>query len=67
MKRVRVAPGKFVYLSPDLVAKLEQIGARQLTRDQANELKQSEPRLRNSLMAGSSKPLALSARRAKSK
>lgn len=59
MKRVRVAPGKFVMISAELSEKVARVFETGLTRDQVRELKESEPRRATGLMAGSAKPLAL--------
>jgi len=59
MKRVRVAPGKFVTVSNELWEKTARAFATGLTRDQVRDLKASEPRRFAGLMAGSAKPLAL--------
>lgn len=59
MKRVRVAPGKFVPVSTELSEKAARAFATRLTRDQVRDLKASEPRRATGLMAGSAKPLAL--------
>jgi hypothetical protein len=63
MKRIRVAPGKFVIISPELAEKAARVTATGLTREQVLELQASEPK-RVGLMAGSPKPLALAKRRA---
>jgi hypothetical protein len=59
MKRVRVAPGKFVTISGELAEKAARVFATGLTRDQVLELQASEPRSATGLMAGSRKPLGL--------
>lgn len=59
MKRVRVAPGKFVAISTELSEKAARVFATGLTRDQVRDLKASEPRRATGLMVGSAKPLAL--------
>lgn len=59
MKRVRVAPGKFVTVSNEVWEKAARAFANELTRDQVRDLKASEPRRAAGLMAGSAKPLAL--------
>ncbi|MDR7270120.1 hypothetical protein J2X20_002778 [Pelomonas saccharophila] len=59
MKRVRVAPGKFVSVSTELWEKAARVFATGLTRDQVRDLKASEPRSTKGLMVGSAKPLAL--------
>lgn len=59
MKRVRIAPGKFVTISAELAEKAARVFATGLTRDQVRELKASEPRLATGLIIGSRKPLAL--------
>ena len=64
MKRVRIAPGKFVTISDAMAAKVERVYSAALTRDQVDELKASEPRVASGLIIGSPKPLSLSRRRA---
>ena len=59
MKRVRVAPGKFVTISTELSEKAAHVFATGLTRDQVRNLKACEPRRATGLMVGSIKPLAL--------
>jgi hypothetical protein len=59
MKRVRVAPGKFVTISTELSQKAARVFATGLTRDQVPDLKASEPQRATGLMVGSAKPLAL--------
>jgi hypothetical protein len=59
MKRVRVAPSKFVTISTELSEKAARVFATGLTRDQVRDLKASEPRRATGLMVGSAKPLAL--------
>ncbi len=59
MKRVRVAPGKFVTISTELAEKAVRVFATGLTRNQVRDLKASEPRCATGLMVGSAKPLAL--------
>lgn len=59
MKRVRVAPGKFVTISTELSEKAARVFATGLTRDQVRDLVASEPRRATGLMVGSAKPLAL--------
>lgn len=59
MKRVRVAPGKFVTISAELSEKAARIFATGLTRGQLRDLKAGEPRTAGLLMAGSAKPLML--------
>lgn len=63
MKRIRVAPGKFVIISSELAEKAARVTATGLTRKQVLELQTSEPK-HVGLMAGSPKPLALGKRRA---
>lgn len=58
MKRVRVAAGKHLMISPELATKVERVFATALTRQQALDLMVTEPR-RTGLMAGSKKPLAI--------
>lgn len=59
MKRVRVAPGKFVTISTELSEKAALVFASGLTRDQVRDLRASEPRRATGLMAGSAGPLAI--------
>lgn len=59
MKRVRVAPGKFVTVSAELSEKAARVYGTGLTRDQVRDLKASEPRRATGLLVGSAKPLAL--------
>lgn len=59
MKRLRIAPGKFVTISTELSERVARVFATGLTRDQVRDLKASEPRRATGLMAGSAKPLAL--------
>lgn len=63
MKRIRVAPGKFVTIPTELAEKAARVFGAGLTRAQVRDLKASEPR-NSSLMAGSPKPLAIRKRRA---
>lgn len=63
MKRVRVAPGKFVVISAELAEKAARVFGTGLTRDQVSSLKATEPRHATGLMIGSSKPLALARRK----
>lgn len=60
MKRVRIAAGKHVVISPELAAKAARVFATGLTREQVLDLMATEPRYATGLMAGSKKPLALS-------
>ncbi|CAM3796299.1 hypothetical protein [Roseateles saccharophilus] len=64
MKRVRIAPGKFVAISPDLAEKAERVLATGLTREQVAELRATEPKRFIGAMAGSPKPLAIAKPRA---
>lgn len=65
MKRVRVAPGKFVNIPAELAAKAARVFGTGLTRDQVREFEASERGGKAGLMAGSPKPLKISkARRA---
>ena len=59
MKRVRVAPGKFVTIPTELSEKAARVFATGLTRDQVRDIQASEPRRATGLMVGSAKPLAL--------
>lgn len=55
MKRIRVAPGKFVTISDELAEKAAHVFATsRLTCDQVRKLIASEPRLSSGAMAGSS-------------
>ena len=63
MKRVRVAPGKFVTISAEMAEKAAHVFKSGLTRDQVRGLKAPEPRLATGLMIGSPKPLALARRK----
>lgn len=58
MKRVRVAPGKFVTISTSLAEKASRVVAVGLSRDQVRELASAEPK-HIKIMAGSKKPLAI--------
>ena len=64
MKRIRVAPGKFVTISTQLAEKAADVFATGLTRDQVLDLMATEPRLVVGAMAGSIRPLALAKLRA---
>lgn len=64
MKRVRIAPGKFVTISTELAEKAARVFATGLTRDQVREIKAAEPSFGTGLMIGLSKPLALARLRA---
>lgn len=57
MRRIRVAPGKFVTISTALAEKAARIFASDLTRDQVQQIKQSEPECGVGPMAGSRKPV----------
>ncbi len=58
MKRIRVAPGKFVTISDELAEKAARVFATgQLTRDQVRELMAVEPQLSSGAMAGSRRVL----------
>lgn len=59
MKRIRVAPGKFVTISSELAEKAARVTATGLTREQVLEFKATEPKGAAGLMAGSPKPLAI--------
>lgn len=53
MKRIRVAPGKFVTISDELAEKAARVFATgQLTRDQVCELTDAEPQSSSGAMAG---------------
>jgi hypothetical protein len=60
VKRIRIAPGRHVVISPELAAKAARVFAAGLTREQVLDLMATEPRNLKGLMAGSKKPLALS-------
>lgn len=64
MKRVRIAPGKFVAISPGLAEKAERVLATGLTREQVADLRATEPKRFIGAMAGSPKPLAIAKPRA---
>jgi len=59
MKRIRVAPGKFVTISTELAEKAARVFATGPTRDQVRAIQASEPRSAKGLMVGSPKPLAI--------
>lgn len=59
MKRMRIAPGKFVTISAEMADKVGRVFATGLTRDQVRDFKATEPRFATGLIIGSSKPLAL--------
>jgi hypothetical protein len=59
MKRIRVAPGKFVVIPSEMAEKAARVTATGLTREQVLELKAAEPKRAAGLMAGSPKPLAI--------
>ena len=61
MKRVRIAPSKFVVISAELAEKAARMSATGLTRDQVQNLKAADKE-RVTLMAGSPKPLAIAKR-----
>ena len=67
MKRIRVAPGKFVTISTELAEKAARVFATGLTRDQVQQLKASEPKHVTGPMAGSRRPLGPAKRRAVAK
>lgn len=67
MKRIRVAPGKFVTISALLAEKAARVFGTGLTRDQVLALSATEPRGTAGLMAGSPKPLAIAKPRGSSK
>lgn len=58
VRRIRITPGKFVAISPELAAKAARVTATSLTREQVVQLKASGPK-HVGPMAGSLKPLAL--------
>ena len=59
MKRIRVAPGKFVIISSEMAEKAARVMATGLTREQVFEFKAAEPKRAAGLMAGSPKPLGI--------
>lgn len=59
MKRIRVAPGKFVTVSTALAEKAARVFGSGLTREDAAALSATEPKGTAGLMAGSPKPLAI--------
>jgi len=59
MKRIRVAPGKFVTISTDLAEKAARVFGAGLTREQVLALSATEPKGTAGLMTGSPKPLAI--------
>ena len=63
MKRVRVAPGKFVAISAELAERAARLFATGLTREQVQHLKAADKE-RVTLMVGSPKPLAIAKRTA---
>lgn len=62
MKRVRIAPGKFVVISTELAEKAARVFGTGLTRDQVRDLKATETEGVPGLMVGSPKRLALRGR-----
>lgn len=56
IRRVRVAPGKFVYIPAELAEKAARVFGTGLTRAQVLDLSASEPRLGTGRMAGSPRP-----------
>jgi hypothetical protein len=66
MKRVRVAPGKFVTISAELSEKAARVFGGGLSRQTVQDSAVREPRSRT-LMLGSPKPLALSNPRSRDK
>lgn len=67
MKRIRVAPGKFVTISAELAAKAARVFGAGLTREQVLALSATEPTGTAGLMTGSPKPLAIAKLRASAK
>ena len=59
MKRVRVAPGKFVVISAEMAEKAARMFANGLTPEQVRNLQATEPRHAAGLIIGSPRPLAL--------
>lgn len=59
MKRIRVAPGKFVTISTELAEKAARVFATGPTRDQVRAIQTSEPRRAKGLMVGSAQPLVI--------
>lgn len=57
MKRIRVAPGRFVSISHELAEKAARVFGTGLTRDHVRELLATEPRDAGGAMAGSPRPL----------
>lgn len=62
MKRVRVAPGRFVTIPTEIAEKAARVFGTGFTRNQVFEFKASEPRAVAGPMAGSPKPLTLAKR-----
>lgn len=67
MKRIRVAPGKFVTISAELAEKAARVFGAGLTREQVLALSATEPTGTVGLMTGSPKPLAIAKLRAPAK
>lgn len=59
MKRVRIAPGKFVVIPAELAEKAARVYGAGLTRDQVRDLSPAKMEVVTGLMAGSPKPLAI--------
>lgn len=60
MKRVRIAPNQFVYLSDALVEKATRVFANGLTDEQIRHLKAVKAPHHSGVMIGGNKPLRLS-------
>lgn len=60
MKRVRIAPGKFVTISTEMADKAARVLATPLTPEQVRAFKSPEPVRVSGPMLGSTKPLVLS-------
>lgn len=60
MKRVRIAPGKFVTISTEMADKAARVFATPLTPEQVRAFKSPEPVRVSGPMLGSTKPLVLS-------
>ena len=59
MKRIRVAPGKFVTISAELAEKAARMFGAGFTRDQVREFKATEPKHVGGAMVGSPRTLGL--------
>lgn len=65
MKRVRVAPGRHIWISAKLADKAARLAGSGLRRDQVRELMATEPKQATGVMMGGTKPLALSRAKAR--